>query len=167
MPANQSIRNAILPTHTEWTTTAIGSPLATPTNFAAVFTTKARLYMLRCLCTKALRNTLRCIRAKALRTLLRCLLPKHDSIRCGVSHQSSTTLYAEVSYTKALQRMLRLLRQGCENTLWCLHQSCGMPRCLLLASKPKSYGGVYWNSRAREATWSQVGREEQSLKASG
>ena len=38
MPANRSIRNAILPTHTEWTTTAIGSPLATHTNFAAVFT---------------------------------------------------------------------------------------------------------------------------------
>ena len=40
-PANRSIRNAILPTHTEWTTTAVGSPFATPTNFAAVFTTKA------------------------------------------------------------------------------------------------------------------------------
>ena len=65
-PANQRIRNASLPTHTEWTMTAIGSHMANPTNFAAVFTTKARLYTLRCLCTKALRNTLRCIRAKVL-----------------------------------------------------------------------------------------------------
>ena len=28
----------------------------------------------------------------------------------------------------------------------CLHQSCGMPRCLLLASKPMSYRGVYYFS---------------------
>ena len=39
-PANQRIRNAILPTHTEWTTTAIGSPLATPMNFARCFPPK-------------------------------------------------------------------------------------------------------------------------------
>ena len=84
----EAYRNAILPTHTEWTTTAIGSPLATPTkyaavlihqsatkyaavhtcqsttNFAAVFTTKALLYTLRCLCTKARLYTLRCLTPK-------------------------------------------------------------------------------------------------------
>ena len=74
----------------------------------------------------------------------------------GVYHQCTTTYaavltrqcstsYAEVSYTEAL-RMLQLLCQGCENTLWCLHQCCGILRCLLLASKPMLYGGVYYFS---------------------
>ena len=62
----------------------------------------------------------------------------------AVLTRQCSTSYAEVSYTKALQRMLRLLRQGRENTLRCLHQSCGMLRCLLLASKPMSYRGVYY-----------------------
>ena len=49
--------------------------------------------------------------------------PMHDSIRCGVSHQS-----------------------------------CGMLRCLLLALKPMSYGGVYYFS-------AEVLRPEVSLTA--
>ena len=118
-------------------TTAIGSPLATPTNFAAVFTTIARLYMLRCLCTKALRNTLRCIRAKALRTLLRCLLPKHDAIRCG-AHTKALLLYMlRCSQTKATNYAALFITNVLRSTLRCLRANAllHMLRCLT----PKLY----------------------------
>ena len=96
MPANRSIRNAILPTHTEWMTTAVGSPLGYPyelrcgvyhqsaMNYAAVSTHQCST------------DTLRCLRTNVLRIRHGVYTPKRYEIRCGVSHQSSTALYAKV-----------------------------------------------------------------------
>ena len=57
--------------------------LATPTNHAAVYTTKARLYTLRCLCTKARLYMLWCLCAKHDSICCSAYAPKHNStLRC-------------------------------------------------------------------------------------
>ena len=135
----EAYRNTILTTHTEWTTTAIGSPLATPTNFPAVFTTKARLYAAvfttkarlhaAVFITKALLYTLRCLCTKARLYKLWCLTPKlyYSMLRCA---RTKATNYAAVFITNVLRPTLRCLRT---NAL--LH----MLRCLT----PKLYKGCY------------------------
>ena len=131
MPANRSIQNAILPTHTEWTTTVIGSPLATHTNFAVVFTTKAQLYA--AVFTKA-------------RLYAAVLMHQSTTNHAAVSTHQCSTIYAAVFHTKALLLyMLRYSRTNATNytavfitnalqsTLRCLRTNAllHMLRCLI------------------------------------
>ena len=107
--------------HTEWTTMAIGSPLGYPYEPAAVYTTKARLYMLRCLCTKARLHTLRCLCTKARLHTLRCLCTKVRlyTLRCLCTKARLYTL--RCLCTKARLYTLRCL---------CTKARLYTPRCL-------------------------------------
>ena len=111
-PANRSLRNAILPTHTEWTTMALGGPFATPTNFTVVFTTKARLYAAVLMHQNAMNyaavsthqcstDTLWCLHTNALRICCGVYTPMLYGY-AAVSTHSSATKYATVFHSKAL-----------------------------------------------------------------